>query len=126
MALDLQQIKERLQAKEKEILERIKSLVEPPPPEPVDPIQAQASEGPQEFEDLAVDVQQDEQVQAIIAHQQALLQEVRNALKRLEDGTYGRCIDCGQPIPEKRLEAIPWAARCIQDEEKAQRSGLGS
>lgn len=126
MALDLQQIKTRLQAKEKEIQERIASLVEPPPPEPVDPIQAQASNGPQEFEDLVVDVLQIEQAQPILAEEQALLQEVQNALKRLEDGTYGRCIDCGQLIPDKRLEAIPWAARCIQDQEKFEKRGLSS
>ncbi|HLG65321.1 MAG TPA: TraR/DksA C4-type zinc finger protein [Ktedonosporobacter sp.] len=37
---------------------------------------------------------------------------------------YGTCVDCGQPIPEKRLEAIPWAARCIKDEEKLERRNL--
>ena len=48
--------------------------------------------------------------------EQALLSEVQAALKRIEAGTYGKCIVCGKEIPEKRLEALPWASRCITDE----------
>jgi len=43
---------------------------------------------------------------------------VRDALKRIKDGTYGRCIACGRQIPEARLEAVPWAAYCVEDQEK--------
>jgi RNA polymerase-binding protein DksA len=39
--------------------------------------------------------------------------DIRNALKRIEIGTYGTCTACGDPVGEKRLEAIPWAAKCI-------------
>jgi DnaK suppressor protein len=35
------------------------------------------------------------------------------AIARLDDGTYGTCVRCGKPIPEGRLEALPWAAHCI-------------
>lgn len=38
---------------------------------------------------------------------------VDGALARLHDGTYGACIRCGRPIPPERLEALPWAAHCI-------------
>jgi DnaK suppressor protein len=49
---------------------------------------------------------------------------VQNALERIEKGTYGKCIVCGQPIPEKRLEALPWAARCVKDEERLEERNL--
>jgi RNA polymerase-binding transcription factor DksA len=39
---------------------------------------------------------------------------VLDALKRLDDGGYGRCVDCGRPVPDGRLEARPEAARCVQ------------
>ena len=39
--------------------------------------------------------------------------EVDRALERLSAGTYGTCERCGAPIPEERLEAIPWAGRCV-------------
>lgn len=38
---------------------------------------------------------------------------VREALKRLDDGTYGICTECGKEIAEKRLEAIPYTPVCI-------------
>lgn len=43
-----------------------------------------------------------------------VLQQVRDALKRIEDGTFGRCIVDHQPIEEKRLEAVPWAPYCLK------------
>ena len=41
-----------------------------------------------------------------------LLSEVRDALDRIENGTFGRCAEDGDPIEEARLEAVPWAAYC--------------
>lgn len=46
--------------------------------------------------------------------QVARLQEVEGALKRIEDGSYGECLDCGGDIPRARLEAYPTARRCTQ------------
>ncbi|MFB3737977.1 MAG: TraR/DksA family transcriptional regulator, partial [Candidatus Velamenicoccus archaeovorus] len=43
----------------------------------------------------------------------AKLQDVERALAKLEDGTYGRCDVCGAAIPRERLEAMPWAVRCV-------------
>ena len=41
-----------------------------------------------------------------------LLDQVRDALERIENGTFGRCAEDGEPIEEARLEAVPWAAYC--------------
>ncbi|WP_297286347.1 TraR/DksA family transcriptional regulator [uncultured Brachyspira sp.] len=41
------------------------------------------------------------------------LDMLNNALKRIEDGTYGKCIDCKEEINEERLTAIPYTLRCI-------------
>ena len=43
-----------------------------------------------------------------------LLTQVRGALRRIDEGTFGSCQVCGRPIDEKRLEAIPWAAYDLQ------------
>ncbi|HEX3224253.1 MAG TPA: TraR/DksA C4-type zinc finger protein [Nocardioides sp.] len=48
-------------------------------------------------------------------HLLAMLEEVRRARARIADGTYGTCEVCGEPIPEGRLEARPWATRCLAD-----------
>jgi|SRR5581483_8250084 len=42
-----------------------------------------------------------------------LLRQVREALKRLDEGTYGVCQRCGEEISPKRLAAVPWTAYCI-------------
>ena len=44
-------------------------------------------------------------------------QLLEEALHRLAEGSYGKCIDCGGPIEAKRLEAVPWAQRCLEDQE---------
>ena len=43
-----------------------------------------------------------------------VLQQVRDALKRIDDGTFGRCIVDGGPIEPKRLEAVPWTPYCLK------------
>jgi DnaK suppressor protein len=43
----------------------------------------------------------------------ATLREVRRALAKLDEGTYGTCDDCGGPIAEERLEVRPATARCV-------------
>jgi RNA polymerase-binding protein DksA len=46
-------------------------------------------------------------------NEEHLLASIDAALKRIEDGTYGICTNCGRPISEERLEALPWAELCI-------------
>lgn len=46
--------------------------------------------------------------------------QVRAALARIEDGTYGTCVDCGTAISEPRLQVRPEAARCIDCQAKAE------
>ena len=121
MTINLEQIKKRLEAKRAELQENIKGLTEAHP-EPVGAIEA--SEGAPDFEEIAVDFLETQQEQSLLVNQQALLTEVEQALERIEQGTYGKCVDCGQPIPERRLEAIPWAARDVKCEEKLEQRNL--
>ena len=50
-----------------------------------------------------------------------LLRDVREALHRIHEGSFGTCLDCESAISPKRLAAVPWAARCIQCQEAADR-----
>jgi RNA polymerase-binding transcription factor len=50
-----------------------------------------------------------------------VLGEIDAALQRIDDGRYGSCADCGGPIGEERLEALPWASLCIGDARKRSR-----
>jgi RNA polymerase-binding transcription factor len=46
------------------------------------------------------------------------LVQVREALERTKDGTFGKCLDCGRPIERARLEALPWTPYCHQDQDR--------
>lgn len=50
-----------------------------------------------------------------------LARDLRGALDRLTDGTYGNCLQCGKPISANRLLAVPWAALCISCQQKVER-----
>ena len=50
-----------------------------------------------------------------------VLRAIDAALQRIEDGTFGICETCGQPISEERLEAIPYATQCIDCRRKGER-----
>ncbi len=45
---------------------------------------------------------------------QLLLDEVYRALEKLNDGSYGRCDECGEPIAPERLEFRPWSSACVK------------
>jgi DnaK suppressor protein len=50
------------------------------------------------------------------------LEDVRAALQRLDEGSYGKCVICGEPIDEARLRAIPETRFCIRDAESAEKA----
>jgi RNA polymerase-binding protein DksA len=50
-----------------------------------------------------------------------MLNAIDAALKRVDDGTYGTCTNCGRPIAQGRLEAYPWASLCIECKREAER-----
>ena len=51
-----------------------------------------------------------------------LLRNVRAALRRIEEGSFGVCLHCEEDISPKRLAAVPWTAFCIQCQEVADRN----
>ena len=53
--------------------------------------------------------------------QSTLLKSVQAALARIDDETFGICLRCDEPIPEKRLKALPWAAHCVACQETIDR-----
>lgn len=59
---------------------------------------------------------------ALDARETAELAAVDAALKRIEDGVYGQCADCGVDIPAPRLNAAPEATRCIDCQDKSENS----
>lgn len=60
---------------------------------------------------------------SVLQRVEAQLEEVDSALARLGGGTYGVCELCGKPIGDERLEAMPAARYCLEDQARAEREG---
>lgn len=67
-------------------------------------------------ESSEADIQDDIEF-ALIQMKTETLKKIEDALKRLDEGTYGNCFECGDEISERRLRALPFAARCKDCEE---------
>lgn len=70
--------------------------------------------------DIPVETFSDELDEGMEEDLRASLDEVEEALRRVDEGTYGLCVDCGEPIPDKRLAALPASARCMDCQRKAE------
>ena len=75
----------------------------------------------QHLADTATETVEREIGSTLEEHDERLLEAIDAALKRIDDGTYGKCVNCGAPIPEERLEAMPWATLCIDCKRKEER-----
>ena len=66
--------------------------------------------------DAATDLFDNERDQSVIERLQRDLEAIGRAEQRLEDGKYGLSVESGEPIPDGRLEAIPWAERTAEEQ----------
>lgn len=78
-------------------------------------------DNPQDPADAGTNLSEADRSEAMLSAAQQQRAEVGEALGRIEDGSYGVCVDCGKPIPEGRLTARPEAARCVACQAKHDR-----
>jgi RNA polymerase-binding transcription factor DksA len=62
--------------------------------------------------DLGNDSYEEEVALDLLKNEKQILTEIEDALKRIEQGAFGRCAECGQEIPKERLDAVPWTRYC--------------
>jgi DnaK suppressor protein len=58
-----------------------------------------------------------------VEHLREELEAIERAYKRLEEGTYGLSVESGRPIPDARLELMPWAERTAEEQARYERVG---
>ena len=68
---------------------------------------------PQDSADAGSNLSETDRTEAILHSARGQRDEVLAALGRIDENSYGRCVDCGIEIPEGRLDARPDAARCV-------------
>ena len=76
-----------------------------------------------DFGDSASEAYEDELLHGISEHERQMLQKVENALKRISEGSYGKCYRCRKDISKGRLKAMPWALYCIECKEAMEKEG---
>ncbi len=73
---------------------------------------------PQDSADAGSVLSEADRTEAVLLSARTQRDGVLAALDRIQDNSYGRCVDCGRQIPEGRLEARPDAARCVDCQAK--------
>ena len=77
-------------------------------------------QAPDPFDEVQLNAERDLTI-ALLNHETVLFRNLKAALRRIEDGSYGLCAQCEEGISAKRLAAVPWAERCIRCQEAADR-----
>lgn len=106
MSIDLKTAKQNLLKLKEEYETRIDKIEEH--------IQNPQDDLNEHWEDQAISYRQNDMRKNLIAEARQSLIYVENALSRIENGSYGECEVCGEPIEEQRLEALPYATLCMQ------------
>lgn len=75
---------------------------------------------PPDFAEQAVELENGETLVALDREVNAELREIDKALRRIEDGVFGTCTECGERVNEERLAALPYASLCIDCANNAQ------
>ncbi|HEY2410695.1 MAG TPA: TraR/DksA C4-type zinc finger protein [Pirellulaceae bacterium] len=75
-------------------------------------VNANTSAAPVHMADIASEAV-DADVQ-VLQNERSILDDINAALARLDDGTFGKCTECGRGISEERLKAIPYASACVE------------
>ncbi|MEX1994935.1 MAG: TraR/DksA family transcriptional regulator [Steroidobacteraceae bacterium] len=105
MASELETVRRKLQAQKQELLTRAAKVR----------ADITRASGPldKDFAEQVVQMENDAVLAGIGEATAAELAQINRALAQLDQGTYGLCSHCGQPIDERRLQALPYSDRCI-------------
>lgn len=109
-------LRERLQNQRQEILDMYKQDVRAG--------QESADDGTEDIVDRANNAYNRELMFSLSDAERQTLLQIENALRRMDEGVYGRCANCGQTINVLRLQAVPWARFCIDCQELAEKGLL--
>ena len=82
------------------------------------------SEATQDPADMAANAYTKELLFSMSNNDRRFLELIEEALVRIEAGEYGACVHCGEPVLEKRLEAVPWARHCLRCQDLQERGLL--
>ncbi len=116
---EMQKFKKLLMAEGEHLTKGIRTIGE-------DTLKAAEQEGSSDmtsFAEAGTDNNDRETALRLASGESRMLSAVSEALSRIEEGTYGKCCDCGKDIPVKRLEVFPAAKRCVECKARFEKEG---
>jgi RNA polymerase-binding transcription factor DksA len=111
--VDFAKIKERLQTRKTELLQRHERIAKK--------TRHREEPLPQDFAEQAVELENQEVLEALDHEVEEELRDIERALLRIADDEYQNCTSCGDAIPEARLEALPVTSLCVDCASEAER-----
>ena len=120
-AVDTQRFRAILEEERQRVLDAISYLHEETPGSLEDETEEIVGNSDNHLGDTATATLDREIDYSLEENSEHVLRAIDAALQRIEDGTFGICETCGQPISEERLEAIPYATQCIDCRRKGER-----
>ena len=118
---DIEHVRQKLKLRRQQILDFLKRLD--------DETQALDADSAQDIADRTVLSMSKESLFERNSQQRMVLRMVEGALRRISEGSFGVCSGCGDDIPARRLEALPWTQYCLrcqearEDEDRCRVSG---
>ncbi len=82
------------------------------------------AEATQDPADMAANAYTKELLVSMSDNDRKMLKLIDEALERIEEGRYGKCVRCGEALTERRLEAVPWARHCLRCQDLHERGLL--
>ncbi len=109
MTIELESRRTELLALRERVLRAAQDIVE----DDTEEGELSSAAGDQHLADHASDMLDREVDESLEENAEVIVHEIDDALGRIAAGTYGICVNCGQPIPEDRLDAVPYAVLCV-------------
>ena len=111
--MDVEQVRQRLRTRKRELIER-QGRISRKTRHRDEPL-------PQDFAEQAVELENQEVLEALDQEVGAEIRQIDQALARVDSGDYGYCSACGEEIPAARLSALPTTKLCVDCAEEAER-----
>jgi len=110
---DVEQFREKLELQRAEAKQLLRRTEEEQ--------KALAADRPPELGDFCIESAAREYLFERVSQQRRLLNRIERSLEHIRSGTFGECITCGEEIPRKRLNAMPWTEYCLQCQDERER-----
>lgn len=116
--IEIKQLRNRLEVQRQELTQSLRQLDRE--------TRALDIDGTQDAADQCVSSMSRESLFQQSSQRRTVLRKVEAALRRMDEGSFGECVNCGEEIAARRLHALPWTQCCLHCQEQIEQAGSGA